>query len=641
MPYPKFKSENYTNFGGINRKSSQYITDKNEFLNLENVDCYVAGALSSVPGTTQFNTSGSTPAAASAISALGGFYPQGPSFPGTGNSFAFIAADANAVYNISGGTFSRIYSFVTLPSLPPYYAANFVEGDYLYLSTSGSKLLEYPGFTTAWEYSLPKPYGASVGTNVSTTSGISGAFVYYQAFVRSDGFVGPAVASSIALAGATYFQIITRTLNPYITTAFPSGYGASAGNFGISGLYVWYSLNGSRPALYANTPISMGTSFIFTASNIISDFGTTLSNYQEPSLDTYGTFLFGANNDNGATLTPAGKSVSDGNPAAIEVYANQLFFGGFPSAPDTIWYSDIGDYDRRNIENSFDVVTADGDVVSCLQNYFTQLIIFKTNSIHSLSGSDPSTFQLTQTNSQYGCLSPNGACIWEQNLWFLDKQGICEYNGANTKIVSTRVEDVFKQMNYDVARSTAVMRHVKERSQVWCAIPVGNVSYNNRILIYDYISDAWTVRSGNYIQSLNNIALSARGLTQSSVFYGGASGNIFRYGTSLLSDSGTAITYVIKTRFLNDLGNSVEKTWRRLYLDAVIAPGTTQLFYLNFYANQGTSAVYSTTMALSQFQRRIDFGIQAKDLSVEIIYSGGQYLQLNGFTIEYRFQRAT
>ena len=648
MPYQKLKSENYTNFGGINRKSSQYITDKNEFLNLENVDFRTLGSLSSFAGTTKFNISGATPTQ-SPISGLAGFYPISLSFPITGNSYALVATNLSNVYNVTGGTFLSVYSYLTYPNLSPLRSTNFIAGgDYLY-AADGNKFVIYNGVTTAYEYSLPKPYGLTTAIGGGgSAGGISGILLFFQSFVRNDGFVGPAVGITQQYNGNTFVQIVTRTLSPELTTAFPLGYGASLGNFGISGIALWYSLNNSQPAIYKDL-VPPGSTFIFTSAGFTADFGVTLTTYTEPE-DYYGTFLVGAESDNGATLTPSGKPISDGNPLAIEVFASQLFTAGHAYAPDRVWYSQIGQYQKRDLEGFFEVNSNDGDICSCLVSFFTQLVIFKTNSIYVLTGSDPDSFVLTQVNSQYGCLAPNAACIWEQNLWFLDKKGICAFNGANTKVVSTKMEDYFNRMNIANARHLAVMLHVKERSEVWCAIPIDGSAYPNILIVYDYVADAWTTRdvpgaigsSGTYgLHALNNLYQAAQGSTKAVTFWGDSSGSIFNFGNSLLSDNGSGMTCVIQTRFLSDLGHSVEKQWRRLYIDAVIPAGTTQVWEINFYADQGSTPVLSQTFALSDFQRRMDFGIPSKDLSVEFIYSGGQFLQLNGYTIEYRFQRAT
>jgi hypothetical protein len=88
------------------------------------------------------------------------------------------------------------------------------------------------------------------------------------------------------------------------------------------------------------------------------------------------------------------------------------------------------------------------------------------------------------------------------------------------------------------------------------------------------------------------------------------------------------------------MGNTVTKMFRRLYVDSTVPSGQTYPIVVNLYADRSTTPTYSTTMVLTGPQNRIDFGVPGKSIAVEMIYSGASFFQLNGFTIEYRFQRA-
>ena len=326
------------------------------------------------------------------------------------------------------------------------------------------------------------------------------------------------------------------------------------------------------------------------------------------------------------------------NPSPLEAYNSQLFMSGFVNNPSTVWYSNIGEFEKRDPENFFLVGDDDGDIVSNLISYFTQLIIFKVNSTWMLSGQDLANLSLVQATDQYGCLSNNSACVFEQKLWFLDRKGICEFNGANTRIVSNKIEPIFRRINISAARITAAMSHVKSRNQVWCDFPIDGSNYNNMRAVYDYLADAWTTVP---IDQTTCLTKESKSYTLSLPFFGNYSGMIYQYGQSLTLNNGVGPTHVIQTRFIHDMGHSVEKQFRRLYVDALIPSGSTQTWVANFYTNQGSTAAMSMTLVLSDFQRRFDFGLPAADMSIEFIYSGGQFLQLNGYTIEYRFQRDT
>lgn len=618
MPYPPLKSENYTNFGGINVKVSQYITNPTEFLNLQNVDFKVVGALGSFAGSTVYTTQSAT----SPITGLAWLSSVGSTiFFG---SYSLFSTDYYHGSIVAGTTFYSVYDYLYSNQSNPFEftiaGSLFATNQYDFFVSSGN--------SRALQYSLPKPYLATNTSSLGVTGGLSGILDFRFAFIRNDGFIGPATSGrTLSVAGVTTAAVTV----PILTTQL----GVSAGSFGISGLRAWVSYNDSE--YYGiSSIIPFPGSVTFPAS--LSGWAQNL--YPDPE-EYFGTFLYGFGSDNGATTAPL--PTSPLNPGWTEIYANQLFAGGFRTgtsdvSTSSVWYSQVGDYEKHELEGFFEVRPDDGDFVYCGIAYFTQLVLFKGRSVHVLTGADPDSFQLSESTNQYGCYSRFGACVWEQKLWFVDSKGIAEFNGSNTKIVSNKVEPYFKRMTNPAA---AFMVHVKERNEVWTAIAIDGSAYANLLIVYDYAADAWTTRTVPTTLTYLSTILENSNAAKERAFIGSSNGSIWQFGSSLLTDNGTAFTNIIKARFNSDMGHSVEKMFRRLYLDCLIPAGTTQVVSVNLYADQGVSPYLSTTMILTQFQKRLDFGVPAKDLSVELIYGGGQFLQLNGYTLEYRFQRAT
>ncbi len=595
------------------------------------MDFRTTGALSSFSGYTQ-SVAGSI---TGPITGLSDFYttPNGSSFVSSG--YYQMATGASGLFNISSQTFSNVYSFLFYNDLINF---SFVQSSSLY-GTNGSDFFKYPGASTnsAVQYSLPKPYQSAQTLGTSGASGgISGTFMISWAFERYDGFIGPITTVDytglLGLVGHGVSAVTVRTpvLANNIIGATASN-GVTYSSFGISYLRVWYELNGMGPFLGA-TPIPIAaTSYSITDQFI----GFTSLDFNE----IQGSFLYGPGggaSGGGVVITVGG--LAGQNPKTIEQFQNTLFLSGFASTPDTVWYSRPGEFEALDIDAFFDFRSNDGDIVTCLKAYFTQLVIFKVNSIGVITGNvADDTFTLSEVTTQYGNLSNNSACVWNQKMWFLDKSGVCEYNGANTRIVSDRVEDYFLRMNVQAARFTASMIHVKEHNEVWCAIPIDGAEKNNIIIVYDYLADAWTTKP---ISQLTYLANMTQGVDKQVTRYGDYSGMVYSFGQSLVLNNGVAPTCVIKTGFIHNMGHSVEKMFRRLYLDAAIPAGSTQTIAVNFYQNQGVSPVLQTTMVISDYQKRIDYGISAADMAIEFIYSEGTFLKLNGYTVEYRFQRS-
>ena len=106
-----------------------------------------------------------------------------------------------------------------------------------------------------------------------------------------------------------------------------------------------------------------------------------------------------------------------------------------------------------------------------------------------------------------------------------------------------------------------------------------------------------------------------------------------------MSDNGAGFTCYAKTRFLHDMGESTEKQFRRLFINADV-PSATLSMPLKFYQDYGSSVVYNVTFSLGQFQNRIDFGIPAKSIAFELFsYQTTDALKIYGFAVESRLQR--
>jgi hypothetical protein len=322
----------------------------------------------------------------------------------------------------------------------------------------------------------------------------------------------------------------------------------------------------------------------------------------------------------------------------MEIFNNQLFLAGFSSIQSTVFWSEIGE--PESIDPAFfaEFRTNDGDRITGMKFYNNHLIVTKQRSFHQISGDNPDNFLFQEISDQYGCLSHKSMVQFESLLWFLDSKGICEYNGANVSIVSNKVEPIFRTMNIDAAIDNACAIHHRVNNEVWFAIPCNGATLNNCVVVYDYLSQAWTKYSGVDISTL----FIARGNNTTRVpFFGGYTGNLFDFGPSLMSDNGSGITCSFQTHFLAQRGQSVENMYRRFYLNLNPILGITQPITINLYSNyDGSTVQVSRTMYQNPFQARIDYGISAKSIQAEMIHTSASLpLVINGFTFEGRFQR--
>lgn len=648
---PKLKDENYSNFGGLNLKLSQYITQKNQFLTLRNLDAQVQGSLTKTWGSSAYASGNGI---TQPVWGLGEFFALGASFTGTsyiqGYTNIDVAAGNVAAFQMHETGFTNIYNYLwpqSIAGLKEDFPTDFLSLAYLY----GANSFEFytarltPGFTIM-PYSLPAtgPYVDSISVGATGPSFVlNSVYDFNFAFIRSDGFIGPSITRSVTFlqAGPNGSQSFIIRVPSMPDIAIPDGVGglsslitATPQFFGISGIVAWVS-TGTTYQNYTNI-LPPGATVGVDAS-----LNSWLGNYQVDEEPFLGNYLYQFNS------APTQTNINlllypQMQPSCIEVFANQLFMSGFlrntQYSQDTVVYSRIGEYEKIDPESFFEVRANDGDIVTCMKAYFTELVIFKSKTTHSLRGDNPDNFVLSEATPIYGCLSNNSACIWEQRLWFLDERGIAEYNGANTKIISDAVQPIFQSMNVEQARYVATMIYVKERYEVWCFIPTGTNDYCDTVVIYDHLANEWYTRDN---MTRNKSAAMIKGFYKDpKPFIGGASGIVESIDSIYPSMNGRGMTCVAKSRYIDtQMGHSVQKVFRQLFLDCDVE-GASIPIDINFYANQSTVAIFQATMILNQFQNRIDFGISAKDLSVEFVYSSESPLRINGFTIAYRFQRA-
>lgn len=578
MPYPEQKSESYQLLGGINNKVSKYDNDMTELRDIVNFNFLNPGALTKRPGTSLYL--GATVQGR----ITGGFEFQKLS----GASYIIATANTNA-YTVTN-TFTA-------------FRTNLLDGAIFDFSTfvdrlfcaNGKDFFKFDG-TNASNFSLPPGLTGAWGVTAVIGGGLSGIYFAGYGYVNDRSYFGPVSNGfTLSLNGVTFGSI------GYYGLTTPTGYGISS------------------IQLYRSDPDQVD---LFGTTMAV--FGTTLA------IDTGFPLTDRQSNDN-LWFTMA--------PKYLEIFNNQMFLAGFSSMLSTVYWSNIGEPEGIPPEFFAEFRTNDGDRITGLKFYNGALVVAKQRSVLRLVGENPSNFSIQDISDQYGCISNRTMVVFEDILWFLDSKGIVQYNGANIKVISTKVEPIFHSMNIPAAIENAVGIHFKQYNEVWFGIPCNGATFNNCTVVYDYVSNAWTKYEGF---SPSSLFLAQGSQPVSTVFYGGYTGNVFYFGQSLMNDNGAAITCMADTRFFAPMGQTVEQQFRRFYLNIDPVVGFTQSIAVDFRTNYSESVSLSRTMYQSPFQSRIDFGLAAKSMNARIHHvSASLSIKFNGYTIESRFQRNT
>ena len=383
-------------------------------------------------------------------------------------------------------------------------------------------------------------------------------------------------------------------------------------------------------------------------------------------------------------------------PKYMQVYQNSLFLSGISGQASNVYFSDPGEPESIEPTNFFEVRTNDGDRVTGMKAYGAKMVISKRKSMHLLTGSSAENYYLREISTEYGCLSHRALVVFEDTLLFLDEKGIAMFDGQGCKIISNKLEAVFKTMNVGRAIDTAVAVHNRPENQVIFAFPsrgggayspgFGTNGYNDTIVVYDYLVNAWTVYrniepsclmvgKGSFgndtlFAAIYGSASPVTGTGQTFVpylqyFSSSLATDLYSFGFNLQPPPGgtvtslsgvlTGISQLIQgiscswtSPFHNPFGHSIECQFRRIYSDFDPISGSTVLANIGVFADFGytpgaaNTAYGSTfyTMQLSQFQSRLEIGVPAKAIAVQWnMASMSAPIVFNGYTIEGRVQR--
>lgn len=636
MPYKKLKDENYKNLGGINVKASTYLTGPQQFLDLRNYCFERTGALQSRPGivdsvTLAKSTYGSTPTSLYQWNSPN-FIKQGPNADGittiAGISLVVLDSGTN-LYGINSATLLTIYQSLTPGPLDfetestELYTGNLK--DYLYFAngkefrvfskgSSGVNIAGVWNYTGSIDYRFPEATGVSISTGafgLSTGPIPSGTHTFKVIFGKALGgsFDTPPFDEYVFFSDQSnpsyFFLGATLPVNQCFQAyaPIPQGYG-----YQIASVRYTSPLGNIEYSLGITVGLGMGFSL-----------GSTQVFLTVPHFSSAGSYSGIAN------LTTI--------PKYLESYKNMLFMAGFSSSPHTIKHSDIGGYLINTPENAFDVLPGQSREITNLTKFQDTLIVFKDSSIYEINGDSPETLSLKTITTEYGCVNNRASVTFQNKLWFVDKKGICEYNGPDTFIVSYAVESYFNDLDPDKFRAL----HVKSANQVWFAS--GDI-----VLVYDYDVKAWTIYDKIPINSDTGSAIIEYGqslpqpswITSSTSFF-----YISRLDQDTTTDRGSNITLSFKTRYHKRLGDTTQEMWRRVFMDIDPGPTLSPTMTINMLPDYGNSIADTQFVNVGPYQTRVDFGVSAKSLAIQTILSAGERITVNGYTIESRYLRST
>lgn len=175
-------------------------------------------------------------------------------------------------------------------------------------------------------------------------------------------------------------------------------------------------------------------------------------------------------------------------------YANVAAAGQYDYSSRVYW-SAPGTYNsvRSGADGDWlEVGADDGQQISKVVKFGSQIIVFKDKSVWALVGTNEDTFALYSLTSQYGCQAPNSVVEHKGRLFFLDAAaGVMMYDGSQFHCLST---DINREVLDKIDRSRlwqAAAFVDSDRERVYVSFPHIDFESPQQLFMFDFRVGSW------------------------------------------------------------------------------------------------------------------------------------------------------
>lgn len=249
-----------------------------------------------------------------------------------------------------------------------------------------------------------------------------------------------------------------------------------------------------------------------------------------------------------------------------------------------IYWSDFKDEGAWTDTNFIEIALNDGQEITGLRVLSDRLVVYKSRSIYNIffTGDANIPFVLPgggKSNSEVGCASGYTVQDVKNGHVFMSQDGFYFYDGNNSFKISDKITDTFLGF-VDTRFDNAVSMNQLSKNRYWVSLTSSGQAENDRVLIWDYFNNAWSLYKGISAASMAVFYVSG---TEERPYFMDYSGFVYRAdtGTSDHPD-GTATDTAIDAYYVTN--------WRA-YGDLVNQKGIPHLHI--YYQNANTTMKFS------------------------------------------------
>lgn len=220
------------------------------------------------------------------------------------------------------------------------------------------------------------------------------------------------------------------------------------------------------------------------------------------------------------------------------VHHNRVFYTGNPDAKDRVYFSQLNDPTTvemtiNDVVHGGSTTTGGGGIIDLQSNeveitglavFLDALVIFKSDSVFSLTGYTPDTdFKVSRINVASGCIAPRSIVSANNGVYFLGKDGVyvltTPFEGyIATRAVSEKITPIFRSIVTEAQKIHAVYKDK-------CYF----LFHSEGTLMFDEVLTSWTKFDTKMNCSLSDTKRNV-------VFMGGENGFVYCFDSLQLHD---------------------------------------------------------------------------------------------------------
>lgn len=306
----------------------------------------------------------------------------------------------------------------------------------------------------------------------------------------------------------------------------------------------------------------------------------------------------------GATWTAsAGPGISTAYGGfGVSPIDNRLLIAGGGTATEAsrVRFSNAGDPFTWTATDFVDITPGDGEQITAIVPFRDVVIVFKETKFAvfystSIDATGAPIFNYRMVDAGVGCVGPFAFCADATGVYFMDRKGVYRTTGSDPAPVSAALQplwfgDVPEAYSGSALATQYLSNTVLESFQgrVHCAVTTGASTTNDRLLVFDPITNDWIVWNVP-AASMASFRVS----NDEELMFGYASGltHVGRLAPAYTTDAATAISFSYQSGWY-DLGvPGQEKVLRRSMLTGT---GTITLSRFRDYQTSDTNAAAVT-----------------------------------------------